>query len=484
MPKTRTGKESSSLKTVNVNEDKQDLRAVSTESLAAAIMDTTVANVNNNHSGKSKKLGKQKTDKVKSDKNGNHSIERKRRRRSSSHIDNDLLNQNNSFAEGDSQDSEFDKNYAEHANFEEDGEMIQMEINDGGAAEQEFASELSSDSESEEENEQELEAGEITEGSASEDEEPEQPAEKRIKKKSSSNKSTKSTARVSVEARLDTLTDTLSVMKDFMLQNRIMTRPLNHPEGKNQKDKDGTKRKGQLTNPSQTNSDTTIYKNVLSKIGEPENQAKGNEVSDLNSGEDEDDPEVTFKVRDERHPNTGVRDGSSLDEKIDTSDEMMEMDVDINERFIADCVKEVRHRSAESHPYAKEGNEGSHPENREHQADKIIREAEAHRAVMYGAKGNVDLNWNQHASFIDGDYVVIGTHVDQVIQEKIRRGVYVDFSQLLPRDRSSHSNDEQRMELISRGGMSYFVPISDRENGITNFNRWEQAFRIFMNVYT
>ena len=60
----------------------------------------------------------------------------------------------------------------------------------------------------------------------------------------------------------------------------------------------------------------------------------------------------------------------------------------------------------------------------------------------------------------------------------------MDFSRLLPRDCSSYSNDEQRMGLISKGGMSYFVPISDRENGITNFNRWEQAFQIFMNVYT
>ena len=260
--------------------------------------------------------------------------------------------------------------------------MIQMEINDGGAAEQEFASELSSDSESEAENEQELEAGEITEGSASEDKELEQPTEKRIKKKASSHKLT---ARASVEVQLDTLTDTLNVMKDFMLQNGFIAGPL-HQEEKNQMVKEGTKRKGQLTNPSQTNSDTTIYKNMLSKIGESEDQVKGNEVSDLQMGEDEDDPEVTFKVRDERHMNAGVRDSSSLDDRTDTSDEMMEMDVDINECFIADCVKEARCRSTESHPYAEDRNEGSHPKTCEHQADKIIQEAEAHRAVMYGAK--------------------------------------------------------------------------------------------------
>ena len=41
------------------------------------------------------------------------------------------------------------------------------------------------------------------------------------------------------------------------------------------------------------------------------------------------------------------------------------------------------------------------------------------------------------------------------------------------------------MELINRGGLTYFVPVSERENsGITSFSKWEQAFGIFMNVYT
>ena len=40
------------------------------------------------------------------------------------------------------------------------------------------------------------------------------------------------------------------------------------------------------------------------------------------------------------------------------------------------------------------------------------------------------------------------------------------------------------MELVMRDGQSYFVPVSDRENtGIVNFNRWEQAFRVYSNIY-
>ena len=41
------------------------------------------------------------------------------------------------------------------------------------------------------------------------------------------------------------------------------------------------------------------------------------------------------------------------------------------------------------------------------------------------------------------------------------------------------------MELVSRGGATFFVLVADREClGITNFSRWEQAFRIFSNLYT
>ena len=42
------------------------------------------------------------------------------------------------------------------------------------------------------------------------------------------------------------------------------------------------------------------------------------------------------------------------------------------------------------------------------------------------------------------------------------------------------------MELISKGGSTYFVLVADREvNGsISSFNRWEQAFRVYSNIYT
>ena len=80
--------------------------------------------------------------------------------------------------------------------------------------------------------------------------------------------------------------------------------------------------------------------------------------------------------------------------------------------------------------------------------------------------------------------MLLGSHVEVALQEKVKRGEYVDLAKLLPRERNLHSED-QRMELVNRGGQSFFIPVSDRDSGggITSFNKWEQAFRVFMNIY-
>ena len=41
------------------------------------------------------------------------------------------------------------------------------------------------------------------------------------------------------------------------------------------------------------------------------------------------------------------------------------------------------------------------------------------------------------------------------------------------------------MELVNKGGSMFFVPVSERQNsGINSFGHWEQAFRVFSNIYT
>ena len=43
--------------------------------------------------------------------------------------------------------------------------------------------------------------------------------------------------------------------------------------------------------------------------------------------------------------------------------------------------------------------------------------------------------------------------------------------------------EDQRLEMIIRNGRTYYVPVTDMTT-ISSFQRWEQAFRVFANIYT
>ena len=91
----------------------------------------------------------------------------------------------------------------------------------------------------------------------------------------------------------------------------------------------------------------------------------------------------------------------------------------------------------------------------------------------------------QQAAVVDESYMMVGAHIDEAIQKHIVNNEYVDFARLLAKDRIAQEEDGQ-MEIVHRGGSTYFVPVSDRETagGIHNFSKWEQAFRVFSNIYT
>ena len=85
---------------------------------------------------------------------------------------------------------------------------------------------------------------------------------------------------------------------------------------------------------------------------------------------------------------------------------------------------------------------------------------------------------------IDDDFLVVAAHVDPTTCDKIVKGEYVDFAKLIPRDRIA-SEDNHRMEMVNRGGHSYWVPVADREKtDINSIFRWDQAFRVFSNIYS
>ena len=142
-------------------------------------------------------------------------------------------------------------------------------------------------------------------------------------------------------------------------------------------------------------------------------------------------------------------------------------------------------------------------------AEQIIHEAEAGRARIYDVPGKdnqIDRGINQIRNMVEGgnangnvlvqqqpavynnfddDYLLVTAHLDLNTQAKIAKGEYVDFAKLIPKEKGLNSDFENRMELVNRNGHSYFVPVTERESTqINSFSKWEQAFRVFSNVYT
>ena len=120
----------------------------------------------------------------------------------------------------------------------------------------------------------------------------------------------------------------------------------------------------------------------------------------------------------------------------------------------------------------------------EEKADKMFREAEAAKARLFATPGkDNELNKQFHSVLVDEYYLLVASHVDNATLNKIIAGEYVDFARLIPWDRVLQEED-QHLEMIVRGGKTYWVPAGDRDvQSIHNFGRWEQAFRVYSDIY-
>ena len=88
-----------------------------------------------------------------------------------------------------------------------------------------------------------------------------------------------------------------------------------------------------------------------------------------------------------------------------------------------------------------------------------------------------------HLSMVDESYQLVGSHLDQNMQDRIIQGEYVDFSRLIPKDKILTA-DDNRYEMVVKDGKTYWVPVGNQEGtSISNFNRWEQAFCVYSDVY-
>ena len=127
-------------------------------------------------------------------------------------------------------------------------------------------------------------------------------------------------------------------------------------------------------------------------------------------------------------------------------------------------------------------------------AEEIIQEAESARAGIYEIPGKqceleinnklneLRMNVKSLASAqLDEDYLLVASHVDPIIRQKIINHEYVDFAKLLRKDKQLE--DEQKMTMINKGGMMYWVPL-ERNTSINGYGKWDQAFRVFLDIYS
>ena len=192
--------------------------------------------------------------------------------------------------------------------------------------------------------------------------------------------------------------------------------------------------------------------------------------------EQEVDTEITFNL-------SKKRDSSSSEDqdKVDTSDELIEVDHPYSTISDRDPIRSVVRRSDP----ARQSMGAPFP--RQDRGEEKIRELEASRARVNQVKGTcaiTEFGQLELSLQIDENYMALGSHIDQNLCNKIVNFEYVDLAKLLPKDKIVKEEDH-RMEIVNRGGSTFFVPVSDHEmTAIGSYHRWETAFRVYSTVIT
>ena len=217
--------------------------------------------------------------------------------------------------------------------------------------------------------------------------------------------------------------------------------------------------------------------------------------------------EITIYQNAIEQATTSKRDSSSSEERMDTSEEYDksgERDLThespiSNNEFVAQFIAENTpnktlteypepqpHCSREETPFKPEEQQDENRKidntiaepTRLRPSESMTRRSESKKVHIYSVPGKT-----LHSALLDEDYLIVGNHVDEITRRKIGNGEYVDFSKLMPKDRLN-SEEDQRMEMVNRGGMTFWVPLSDRElTSINSYSKWEQAFRVFTKIY-
>ena len=122
-------------------------------------------------------------------------------------------------------------------------------------------------------------------------------------------------------------------------------------------------------------------------------------------------------------------------------------------------------------------------------AEQVILNAEQYKANLHSPKGKIHEDGVSVANPLgpsevrklldrlqddDDEFFHISCHIDSNLKACIQKGEYVDLDKLIPRDNRGGNvtfDDESKVELVSKGGHTYFKPV--KQTQITGLRRWE-----------
>ena len=234
----------------------------------------------------------------------------------------------------------------------------------------------------------------------------------------------------------------------------------------------------------------------------------GNDESLMNKDKDNDQHSEIMEYHNAFERKRGST--SSEDDLIDTSDEFtgalivekqLQMAISDKDRLEAgtsgQSAPDGHREKGHGRQNPKAPPEGKTPA--EQRVVKVVQDADCSRARVYEVKGNEieqrlkqiriqqERLVNQAIPInrsVGESYLLVASHVDEVTREKILNNQYIDFAKLLKHDQPGVCDDDQKMIMVNRGGLSYWVPMADKNNTINGYVRWDQAFRVFLDIYT
>ena len=146
------------------------------------------------------------------------------------------------------------------------------------------------------------------------------------------------------------------------------------------------------------------------------------------------------------------------------------------------------HRSGRNGGHSR--NEREPPEREaQRRADELIKQAESQKARIYDVPGRslgakVDEQKFLHSLYVDANYTMVASHLDDITRRKIENCEYVDFCKLIPRDKIDLEQDNRMVQVFENGEQFWRPYVDKKAIAISSYQKWEVAFRVFSDVFT